>query len=102
MAVEELLRYFTIVEYGNSRMATDDVELAGTTIRAGEAVVSLSNTANHDPEIFPDAGRLKLDRGSRNHLAFGYVGRLTAEPGHELPRSRDRRHPGRFDENSAR
>jgi cytochrome P450 len=72
MAVEELLRYFTIVEYGNSRVATDDVELAGTTIRAGEGVVSLSNTADHDPEIFPDADRLKLDRGARNHLAFGY------------------------------
>ncbi|MET8007435.1 cytochrome P450 [Nonomuraea glycinis] len=72
MAVEELLRYFTIVEFGNSRVATDDVELAGTTIRAGEAVVSLSNAANHDPEVFPEAGRLKLDRGARNHLAFGY------------------------------
>ncbi|MFI7448311.1 cytochrome P450 [Nonomuraea sp. NPDC049714] len=72
MAVEELLRYFTIAEYGNSRVAMDDVELAGTTIRAGEAVVSLSNTADHDPEIFPDADRLKLDRGARNHLAFGY------------------------------
>ncbi|MEV6635742.1 cytochrome P450 [Actinoplanes sp. NPDC051470] len=71
-AVEELLRYFTIVEYGNSRVATADVELGGVLIRAGEGVVSLSNTADHDPEVFPDADELKLDRGARNHLAFGF------------------------------
>jgi cytochrome P450 len=72
VAVEELLRYFTIVEYGNSRVATADVELGGVTIRAGEGVVSLSNTADHDPEVFPGADELKLDRGARHHLAFGF------------------------------
>jgi cytochrome P450 len=72
VAVEELLRYFTIVEYGNSRVATADVELGGVTIRAGEGVVSLSNTADHDPAVFPAAEELMLDRGARNHLAFGF------------------------------
>ena len=72
VAVEELLRFFTIVEYGNSRVATTDVELGGVTIRAGEGVVSLSNTADHDPAVFPDADELKLDRGARHHLAFGF------------------------------
>jgi cytochrome P450 len=71
-AVEEMLRYFTIVEYGNSRVATADVELGGVLIRAGEGVVSLSNTADHDSQVFPDADKLKLDRGARNHLAFGF------------------------------
>jgi cytochrome P450 len=71
-AVEELLRFFTIVEYGNSRVAIADVELGGVLIRPGEGVVSLSNTADHDPDVFPDADELRLDRGARNHLAFGY------------------------------
>ncbi|MFG1610602.1 cytochrome P450 [Actinoplanes sp. NPDC049265] len=72
VAVEELLRYFTIVEYGNSRVATADVELGGVLIRAGEGVVSLSNTADHDPEVFSGADELRLDRGARHHLAFGF------------------------------
>lgn len=71
-AVEELLRYFTIAEAALGRFATEDVELAGTLIRAGEGVVLLANTANRDPEVFKNADEFDPARGGRNHLTFGF------------------------------
>ncbi|MEV5411109.1 cytochrome P450 [Thermopolyspora sp. NPDC052614] len=72
MAVEELLRYFTIAEFATSRAAVADVELGGVLIRAGEGVVTLTNTANRDPDVFDRPDELDIERGARNHLAFGY------------------------------
>ncbi|WP_327108107.1 cytochrome P450 [Nonomuraea glycinis] len=71
-AVDELLRYFTIAEYVTSRVALADVELGGVTIHAGEAVVTLGNMANRDPEAFDRPDELDIERGARNHLAFGF------------------------------
>ncbi|WP_335984385.1 cytochrome P450 [Streptomyces sp. CA2R106] len=71
-AIEELLRIFTVVEFGNSRVAVEDVEIGGVTIRAGDPVLALSNAANHDPSAFDEADEIKLDRGARNHVAFGF------------------------------
>jgi cytochrome P450 len=72
VAVDELLRYFTIAEFVTSRVAIADVEIGGVTIRAGEAVVTLGNIANRDPEAFDRPDELDIERGARNHLAFGY------------------------------
>ncbi|MFD2421590.1 cytochrome P450 [Amycolatopsis pigmentata] len=71
-AVEELLRYFTIVDFALSRVAREDAEIAGVKIKAGEGVVALSHTANHDPEVFDDPDTLNLERGARHHVAFGF------------------------------
>ncbi|MGH3796921.1 MAG: cytochrome P450 [Pseudonocardiaceae bacterium] len=71
-AVEELLRYFTIVEFATSRVALEDVELGGVRISAGEGVVGLGNSANHDPEVFDNPDDLDIERGARHHVAFGY------------------------------
>jgi cytochrome P450 len=71
-AVEELLRYFTIAEYALGRVATQDAEVGGVLIRAGEGVLGLANTGNRDPEVFANADELDLGRGARNHLAFGF------------------------------
>ena len=71
-AVEELLRYFTIAEIGGLRLSTDDIEIGGTLIHAGEAVFALSNTANRDPEVFPEPNTIDFTRGARNHVAFGF------------------------------
>jgi cytochrome P450 len=70
--VEELLRYFTIAELATSRVATEDVEIGGALIRAGEGVVTLGNAANHDPNAFSDPDRLDIERGARHHVAFGF------------------------------
>jgi cytochrome P450 len=72
-AVEELLRYLSVVQGGVARVATEDVEVGGTLIRAGEGVLCMLNEANRDEDAFPGADELDLARpGSRRHLAFGF------------------------------
>ncbi|MFJ4922805.1 cytochrome P450 [Streptomyces sp. NPDC088725] len=70
-AVEELLRYLSIVHLGRRRTALEDIEVAGRTIRAGEGVILLGELANRDPAVFPDPDRLDLTRDARRHQAFG-------------------------------
>ncbi len=71
-AVEELLRWLTIVHSGVVRTATADVEVAGHTIHAGDLVVCSLPTANRDPELVDDPERLDVTRGAPGHLAFGH------------------------------
>ncbi|MET7462799.1 cytochrome P450 [Nonomuraea sp. NPDC005501] len=73
-AVEELLRYLSVVHLGApNRAALEDVELGGTLVRAGETVVIGLPAVNRDPGRFADPGVLRLDRPeARHHLAFGH------------------------------
>ncbi|WP_405021190.1 cytochrome P450 [Kitasatospora sp. NBC_00070] len=71
-AVEELLRYLSIVHHGVPRVALADVELDGTLIRAGEGVICMVSTANRDEEMFTDGDELDVTRDARRHLAFGF------------------------------
>ena len=71
-AVEELLRYLSIVHVGLARVATEDVEVGGRTIHAGEGVLLMINAANRDHAVFPDADRVDVGRDARRHLAFGF------------------------------
>ncbi|MBB3724852.1 cytochrome P450 [Nonomuraea dietziae] len=73
-AVEELLRYLTIIHRGSpSRAALADVELDGQLIRAGETVIIGLPAVNRDPARFADPDVLRLGReGARHHLAFGH------------------------------
>jgi cytochrome P450 len=71
-AVEELLRYLTIVHTGRRRVATEDVEVGGHTIRAGEGIILANDAGNRDATAFPDPDRLDIHRRARHHVAFGY------------------------------
>ncbi len=71
-AVEELLRYLTIVHTGLPRVALEDVELDGVLIRAGEGVLCMLSTANRDEELFAAGSELDVERDARRHLAFGF------------------------------
>ncbi|KAF3463532.1 cytochrome P450 [Streptomyces sp. Tu 3180] len=71
-AVDELLRYLTISHMGSSRCALEDVEIGGTTIKAGQTVVLSLPAANRDPEVFDDPDRLDVTRAPRKHLALGF------------------------------
>ncbi|MFD7711429.1 cytochrome P450 [Streptomyces sp. NPDC059786] len=70
-AVEELLRYLSIVHLGRRRTAVEDIDIAGRTIRAGDGVILLGELANRDPAVFPDPDRLDIGRDARHHQAFG-------------------------------
>ncbi|WP_033295940.1 cytochrome P450 [Amycolatopsis jejuensis] len=71
-AIEELLRYFTVAEGATSRVAVEDADIAGVTIRAGQGVMGLSHAANFDTSVFPEPGQLDVERGGRHHIAFGF------------------------------
>jgi cytochrome P450 len=72
-AVEELLRYTRITQAGLVRIATADVEVAGVTVRAGEAVIPLAHSANRDAAVFDRPDELDLTRRDAGaHIAFGH------------------------------
>lgn len=70
-AVEELLRYDGAALI-HPRVATEDLEIGGQSIRKGHRVFLLLGSANHDPESFPDSGRVDITRKKNHHVAFGY------------------------------
>ena len=46
-------------------------EYNGCPIKAGERILMNFPGANRDPEVFPDADKVILDRQQNRHLAFG-------------------------------
>ncbi|MEU0478530.1 cytochrome P450 [Streptosporangium sp. NPDC006013] len=70
-AVEELLRYLSVAKQFH-RVALEDIELGGHTITAGTTVILSLNTANRDPERFPNPHVLDLRRQDGGHLAFSH------------------------------
>ncbi|XVU27821.1 cytochrome P450 [Actinoplanes sp. CA-054009] len=71
-AVEELLRYLTIVHSGIRRIAIEDIDVRGTLIKAGDGIIFELAGANYDPAEFGEPDRLDLTRPARSHHAFGY------------------------------
>lgn len=72
-AVEELLRYVPLgVGAAFPRFATEDVELGGVLVRAGEAVMVSAQSANRDESVFSDGENLDLARQEATHLGFGH------------------------------
>jgi cytochrome P450 len=69
-AVEELLRYVTPVIHFR-RTATEDTEVAGQAIEAGQKVVVYYVSANRDETVFPDPDTFDVSRSPNEHLAFG-------------------------------
>lgn len=70
-AIEELMRYLSIAHTG-ARAATDDIEIAGQTIKAGDTIVLSVQAANRDPNQFPDPDTLDLHRKATGQLGFGF------------------------------
>ncbi len=72
-AVDELIRFASPVWHFR-RTATEDTEIRGVPIKAGQRVVVWFAAANRDPEVFPDPHRLDLRRKRDEHAAFGRGG----------------------------
>ena len=68
--LEELLRYESPVQ-GLARATTRDVTLHGVTIPAGDQVLLLYGSANHDETVFPNPDVLDLERPVKQHWTFG-------------------------------
>ncbi|WP_371541409.1 cytochrome P450 [Streptomyces sp. NBC_00554] len=71
-AIEELMRYLTIVQFGLGRTALEDLEIGGAQIKKGELVVVAMNAANRDPRAFENPDTLDVDRKMVRHMGFGY------------------------------
>jgi cytochrome P450 len=71
-AVEELLRYLSIVHSTIPRITTTEVEVAGVRIPAGELVFLSLPSGNRDPGFIDAPEILDVRRGAPGHLAFGH------------------------------
>jgi cytochrome P450 len=70
-AVEEMLRYTSPVTLAG-RTVVEDLELGGCPMSKGDRVNVNWTSANRDPRVFPEPGRLDLTRANaRRHVAFG-------------------------------
>lgn len=71
-AVEETLRYDGPQSSSLWRFATEDLEIAGTTIPAHEPVLLLVGSAHRDERHYPNPNSFDLGRADKRHLAFGH------------------------------
>lgn len=70
VAVEEFIRYVSPI-HNMCRVAREDYEIGGVTIKAGQQVVLLYSSANRDPSHFADPEAFNVRRTPNNHIAFG-------------------------------
>ena len=71
VAVEELVRWVAPV-HNMCRTAVTDVDLGGTTVRAGDQVVLCYASANRDEAHFARGDELDVTRSPNHHLSFGF------------------------------
>jgi cytochrome P450 len=70
-AVEEVLRWVSPISHF-TRVATEDCEVRGARIRAGDQLALYFASANRDEEVFGDPFAFRVDRRPNPHLAFGF------------------------------
>ncbi|MEU1180064.1 cytochrome P450 [Streptomyces sp. NPDC005820] len=70
-AVEELMRFTSIGDV-LMRVAAEDIEIAGQTIRAGDGVAMSTMLMNRDPHAWDDPDAFDIRRSAGRHVAFGY------------------------------
>ena len=69
-AIEEALRYRSPIQ-SLKWIATEDVELNGQQIQAGDVLTLWLGAANRDPEVFDAPDEFRPERGPNRHIAFG-------------------------------
>ncbi|HTN79044.1 MAG TPA: cytochrome P450 [Acidimicrobiales bacterium] len=68
-AIEEFLRAYSPVTM--ARIVNEDTDVNGACMHAGDRVLLNFPAANRDPDAFPDADRVIIDREVNRHVAFG-------------------------------
>jgi cytochrome P450 len=69
VAIEELLRAYSPVTM--AREVVKETTVSGCPMKPGNMVLLSFPAANRDPAIFPDAGKVVIDRKENRHAAFG-------------------------------
>ncbi|WP_326595015.1 cytochrome P450 family protein [Streptomyces sp. NBC_01803] len=71
--IEETLRWAPSIAHLPLRFAVTDIDIAGVTVRAGEAILGTFGAVGWDPEFHGDRAHLfDVTREPSRHLAFGY------------------------------
>jgi cytochrome P450 len=68
-AIEEFLRAYAPVTM--AREVMKDTQINGCPMKSGNMVLLSFPSANRDPDIFPDADKVQIDRKENRHAAFG-------------------------------
>ena len=71
-AVEEILRYLTIVHTGTPRIILQDMIIGGQTIQAGDIATLSLPSANRDAGFMTDPDVFDVTRQPQAHLTFGH------------------------------
>ncbi len=69
-AIEELMRFDSPLQLFE-RTATEDVEIGGVTVAAGQKIAALLGAANRDPAVFAEPDTLDVGRTDNPHISFG-------------------------------
>ena len=70
VSVEEMLRFDSALQLFE-RTATEDVEVAGVRVGAGQKIAVLLGAANRDPGVFDQPDVFDVSRDPNPHVAFG-------------------------------
>jgi cholest-4-en-3-one 26-monooxygenase len=70
-AVEEILRWSSPISHF-TRVATEDCEVGGVPIAAGDQLALYFASANRDEALYDDPFTFRIDRNPNPHLAFGF------------------------------
>ena len=71
-AVDEMLRYLTVIHLGRQRVVTKDFEFYGHDMKAGDGIIVALNAANRDEDAFEKPNEIDFGRKARHHVAFGF------------------------------
>jgi cytochrome P450 PksS len=71
LAVEELLRFVSPVQFSKPRFVRRDVELEGVRLKKGDRIMVMVAAANMDPHVHEHPDRLDLKRRPNRHISFG-------------------------------
>src|SRR5215831_7901245 len=71
LAMEEFLRFISVVQFTKPRFVRKDIELGGVRLRKGDKIMPMLAAANFDPQANPHPEKLDLARKPNRHLAFG-------------------------------
>jgi cholest-4-en-3-one 26-monooxygenase len=70
-AIEEMLRWTSPLK-NMARTITADTEFHGTSLKQGEKMILLFESANFDEAVFGDPDNFRIQRDPNSHLAFGF------------------------------
>jgi cytochrome P450 len=72
-ATDEILRYTTVSSMFRVQIVTEDLELGGVAMRAGDCVMAIPWAGNRDPRFFAEPNVFDIDRTAEvPHLTFGF------------------------------